>query len=73
MEGLTFNFLLDFLDRHCRIFLIYMCAFILITFLKPGQTVLNFEYKRPWETVEPLETKDYIVTVTENGRIKIED
>ena len=42
-----------------------------ITSLKPGQTILHFEYKRPWETVEPIETKDYYVTVTENGKIKI--
>ena len=42
-----------------------------ITSLKPGQTTLHFEYKRPWETVEPIETKDYYITVTENGKIKI--
>ena len=44
-----------------------------ITSLKPGQTTLHFEYKRPWETVEPIETKDYIITVAENGKIKIEE
>lgn len=44
-----------------------------ITSLKPGQTTLHFEYKRPWETVEPAETKEYIITVAENGKIKIEE
>ena len=44
-----------------------------ITSLKPGQATLHFEYKRPWETVEPAETKDYIITVAENGKIKIEE
>ena len=44
-----------------------------ITSLKPGQATLHFEYKRPWETVEPIETKDYIITVDEKGRIKIEE
>ena len=44
-----------------------------ITSLKPGQTTLRFEYKRPWETVEPIETKEYIITVAENGKIKIEE
>lgn len=41
--------------------------------LKPGQTTLHFEYKRPWETVEPIETKDYYVTVAENGKITIKE
>ena len=44
-----------------------------ITSLKPGQTTLHFEYKRPWETVEPAETKEYIITVDEKGKIKIEE
>ena len=44
-----------------------------ITALKPGQTTLHFEYKRPWETVEPIETKDYYITVDENGKIKIKE
>ena len=44
-----------------------------ITALKPGQTILHFEYKRPWETVEPIETKNYFITVVENGKIKIEE
>ena len=44
-----------------------------ITSLKPGQATLHFEYKRPWETVEPAETKEYIITVAENGKIKIEE
>ncbi len=34
---------------------------------------INFEYKRPWETVEPIETKEYIITVDEKGKIKIEE
>ena len=41
--------------------------------LKPGQATLHFEYKRPWETVEPAETKEYIITVDEKGKIKIEE
>ena len=45
----------------------------IITSLKPGQTTLHFEYKRSWETVEPIETKDYIITVDEKGRIRIEE
>ena len=44
-----------------------------ITSLKPGQATLHFEYKRPWETVEPAEIKEYIITVAENGKIKIEE
>ena len=44
-----------------------------ITSLKSGQATLHFEYKRPWETVEPIETKEYIITVAENGKIKIEE
>lgn len=44
-----------------------------ITSLKPGQTTLHFEYKRPWETVEPAETKEYIITVDEKGKIEIEE
>lgn len=44
-----------------------------ITSLKPGQATLHFEYKRPWETVEPVETKEYIITVDEKGKIKIEE
>ena len=44
-----------------------------ITSLKPGQATLHFEYKRPWETVEPAETKEYIITVDEKGKIKIEE
>ena len=44
-----------------------------ITSLKPGQATLHFEYKRPWETVEPIETKEYIITIAENGKIKIEE
>jgi predicted secreted protein len=44
-----------------------------ITSLKPGQATLHFEYKRPWETVEPIETKEYIITVDEKGKIKIEE
>lgn len=44
-----------------------------ITPLKPGQTKLYFEYKRPWETESPIETKDYIITVAENGKITIEE
>ena len=44
-----------------------------ITSLKPGQAALRFEYKRPWETVEPAETKYYIITVDEKGKIKIEE
>ena len=44
-----------------------------ITSLKPGQATLHFEYKRPWETVEPAETKEYIIPVAENGKIKIEE
>ena len=44
-----------------------------ITSLKSGQTTLHFEYKRPWETVEPIETKNYFITVVEKGKIKIEE
>ena len=44
-----------------------------ITALKPGQTTLHFEYKRLWETVEPIETKDYYITVAENGKITIKE
>lgn len=41
--------------------------------LKPGQTTLYFEYKRPWETEDPIETKNYFITVAENGKITIEE
>ncbi len=44
-----------------------------ITSLKPGQTTIHFEYKRPWETVEPIETKAYLIIVAENGKITIND
>ncbi len=37
--------------------------------LKPGRTMLKFEYKRPWEEKEPEETCIYEVTVAENGKI----
>ena len=49
-----------------------MCTYT-ITALKPGQTTLHFEYKRPWESVEPIETKDYYITVAENGKITIKE
>ncbi|MFA6523136.1 MAG: protease inhibitor I42 family protein [Candidatus Peribacteraceae bacterium] len=30
---------------------------------KPGMTTLTFAYARPWESVQPLETKTYEMTV----------
>lgn len=37
--------------------------------LKPGSTMLKFEYKRPWEEKEPAKTCLYEITVSEDGKI----
>lgn len=38
-----------------------------------GNTVLTFEYKRPWEEKAPLETKVYNITVDERGKITMSE
>ena len=39
--------------------------------VKPGETTLTFEYRRPWEEEEPLETKTFIATVDEELNLSI--
>jgi len=39
--------------------------------LKPGNTTLEFEYKRPWESQAPEEIRIYEVQVFESGKIKL--
>ena len=38
-----------------------------------GNTVLTFEYKRPWEEKAPLETKVYNITVDKRGKITMSE
>lgn len=44
-----------------------------VSSLSSGNTVLTFEYKRPWEEKAPLETKVYNITVDERGKITMEE
>lgn len=41
--------------------------------LSVGNTVLTFEYKRPWEEKAPLETKVYNITVDKRGKITMSE
>ena len=41
--------------------------------LSVGNTVLTFEYKRPWEEKAPLETKVYNISVDERGKITMSE
>ncbi len=41
--------------------------------LKPGRTMLKFEYKRPWEEKEPAQTCLYEITVAEDGKISMNE
>lgn len=40
-----------------------------LTSLKPGELILNFEYKRLWENEEPESKRIYKITVREDGKI----
>ena len=42
-----------------------------ISSLKPGVTVLTFEYKRRWENEEPQSKRIYKIKVLENGKISM--
>lgn len=42
-----------------------------LTSLKPGKTTVTFRYCRPWEEGEELEQRNYEVTVSDSGRMKI--
>lgn len=44
-----------------------------VSSLSSGNTVLTFEYKRPWEEKTPLETKVYNINVDEKGKITMEE
>ena len=44
-----------------------------VSSVSAGNTVLTFEYKRPWEEKEPLEKKVYNITVDKRGKITIEE
>ena len=41
--------------------------------LKTGSTTLKLEYRRPWETVAPVETHFYKVTVEKDGKINLHE
>ena len=41
--------------------------------LKPGNTVLRFEYRRPWEKNPPLELHLYDVTVEKDGKLILQE
>lgn len=42
-----------------------------VTGLKEGKTILNFEYKRGWETVAPIKKCRYEIAVDVSKRVKI--
>lgn len=41
--------------------------------IKSGNTLLSFEYKRPWESNPPAEKKVFYINVEENGNILISE
>ena len=41
--------------------------------LKPGNTTLRFEYRRPWEKNPPLELHIYDISVETDGKLLIQE